>query len=523
MPLITVLVNNLSDKAAISNYLDGLGAIGAPRDPRGESFRPWANYARRYDGHTVWRSNFLFSPYQLLLAHRSRSRVERLRWRRERRPFSNLNYSYRLPLSKSLRTEVTKDSEYNDELVMLLTALETKYRPGITGRVTNLRGGSLNDWAAYDKHFDPVAMLHWLRKTPEEIIDHAKLLLTIADNVDPLRDWISLIRLLRPEKWGLLRGDALIAMDHRIASEILLRFYEDLVAAGRASRLESGPMRFRGPYDTRLGTDRYELTQELMDFGISPQPSLLLVLEGQTEMALVPRVMETLGVPTKGELIKVFNSKGIDKKMNLLAEYVATPELGKAIAGGFLLTRPPTRFLRVVDPEGRMVSRAKREEHRRVLVREIWEAMTQREDLQIPIREIDPLVEVKTWNRKGESFEFAHFTDLQIAKAILNAYQGPSAPDLAELAQQVKIKRQVRQNIETIWCRWKGRKPTKGRIAEALWPALERRVLHALSSGTYRRIPVVRILLGAVERARSVHRHGVFIRTKKHSKQIQGP
>ncbi|SRR6266404_840774 len=333
---------------------------------------------------------------------------------------------------------------------------------------------------------------------------------------------ISLIKLLRPEKWELLRGDALIAIDHRIASEILLRFYEDLVELGKAPQLESGSMRFRGPYDTRLGTDRYELTEELMDFGISPQPSLLLVLEGQTEMVLVPRVMEALGIPIRSDLIKLFNSKGIDRKMGLLAEYVATPELGKAISGGFVLTRPPTRFLRVVDPESRLVDSTEREEHRRTLVREIWEAISQRDHLQIPMTEIDALVEVKTWNRKGDSFEFAHFTDLQIAEAILKAYQGPSAPNLAQLRCQVKIKRQMHQNIETIWRRWHGRKPTKGRVAEALWPALERRVRRALSSGTYRRIPVVRILLGAVERARKVHRHSVFIRTKKHSKQVQG-
>jgi hypothetical protein len=357
-------------------------------------------------------------------------------------------------------------------------------------------------------------MLHWLKWEPERIRKAANYLLATADGIDPLNDWVELIRLFHPGKWEKLRGDALVAMDHRIAAEILFKFYDDLVKEGLAEPLEQSQKFFRGPYDGRLETNRHELEGTLMEFGISPQPSLLLVLEGETESKIVPRVMELLGIPIRNDLIKLFNSRGIDRKLGLLAEYVVTPALGDSIDKGYLLTRPPTHFLRIVDPESGFADRILREKNRKVLVNSIWQALPENYRNQIPKSEINHLIEIKTWNRKGEAFEFAHFTNRQIAQAILEAYQGHNAPTLDEVERLVGIKRNHAQNIRDIWKRWKGRKPTKGRVAEALWPILEKRIKTALSHKTQRKIPVVRVILLAVERAQSLHRDSVMIRKK---------
>ena len=514
MPLSTILVNNIWDGAILRNYLHGYKNVGHPQDPRAEPFQAWNKYARKLDGQTIWRSSFLYSPYQLLLIPYLQEYISKMRWRKTPRPFSNFDYSYNIKLSDSEQTEAAEHVIENDELVLLLSALEIKYRPHIVGTITNKRGRSLDQWSEYNKKFKPGEMLRWLSLEPEVIRNTAQWLLNTAYSIDPLRDWIELIRLCNPKKWEKLHGDALIAMDHRIAAEMLLRFYEDLVQEGIAAPLEESPKDFTGPYDGRLGTNRYELDETLMDFGVSPQPSLLLVLEGETEMLLVPRVMKILGIPVRNDLIKLFNSKGIDRKLGLLAEYVITPELGDSIDEGYILTRPPTHFLRIVDPESGFVDRRLREKHRKILVDSIWQGLPDDYREQIPKSEINHLVEIRTWDRKRQAFEFAHFTDRQIAWAILDTYHGSSAPSLAEVSRLVGIKRKHAQNIKDIWKRWKGRKPTKGRIAEALWPILERRIETALSRKTQRKIPVVRIVLHAIECAQSLRRDSVMIMKK---------
>lgn len=514
MALITILVNNIWDGIILSNYLHGYENVGHPQDPRNERFRAWNNYARKYDGEVVWTSSFLYSPYQLLLMPYLKPYIRKMRWRKTPRPFSSFDYSYSVRLSDSDRTNAAKRVLENDELVLLLSALETKYRPHIIGTITNTRGSSLDKWFEYDENFKPVEMLRWLNMEPEEIQKTAQRLLHVADSNDPLREWTKLIRLFHPKKWEQLQGDALIAMDYRIAAEMLLRFYEDLVQEGIAPPLKKTSKHFREPLDGRLGSNRYELDKTLMDFGVSPQPSLLLVLEGETEMLLVPRVMNLLGIPVRNDLIKLFNSKGIDRKLGLLAEYVITPELGDSIDKGYILTRPPTQFLRIVDPESGFANRSLREKNRKILVNSIWQALPDNCRDQIPKSEINDLVEIKTWNRKQQAFEFAHFTDRQIAKAILKVYQGSNAPPLAEVQRLVSIKRKHAQNIKDIWKRWKGRKPTKGRVAEALWPILERRIETALSHKTQRKIPVVRIVLHAIDCAQSLQRRSVMIMKK---------
>lgn len=66
-------------------------------------------------------------------------------------------------------------------------------------------------------------------------------------------------------------------MDYRIAAEILLLFLEDLVKLGLTEPLEQDPKYWRGKFHGRLKSTDADLESVLMDFGISPQPSLVLV------------------------------------------------------------------------------------------------------------------------------------------------------------------------------------------------------------------------------------------------------
>ena len=87
--------------------------------------------------------------------------------------------------------------------------------------------------------------------------------------------------------------------------------------------------------------------------GLSPHPALLLVLEGETEMLLMPRVLaELYGKPVPPALIDPVDMKSIDRDLDLLVRHVAGPKLGDDHGDFVLLTRPPTRVLVAVDPRG---------------------------------------------------------------------------------------------------------------------------------------------------------------------------
>jgi hypothetical protein len=77
-------------------------------------------------------------------------------------------------------------------------------------------------------------MLSWLGWQPEQLKTAAYQLLSHASSIDPQQRWHRLVRLVEPEHWGELRGLALAANDHRVAAELLLLFYEDLMELGAA-------------------------------------------------------------------------------------------------------------------------------------------------------------------------------------------------------------------------------------------------------------------------------------------------
>jgi hypothetical protein len=509
---LSIIFQHLSDHSILNNYLHGYG-VGRMTDPRAELFKPWHTYVREYEDHSFQISLFCYSHYQLLLIPTLRRLTRSMRSHKADRKYLSINRRFSLKLDEETRADVERAVISNYEIVFCLTAIETKYLPQIKGTITNHRSNNMESLFKYAQSFDPQRMLEWLGWEADKLRINAENLLSVANRIDPLNEWYQLIRLCRFEKWQRLRGDALIAMDHRIAAEMLLLFYEDLVRAGKATPLEPLPRKLLTPRHKRLQTDRKELSEVLMDFGISPHPALVLVLEGYTEMLLVPRVFDLLELPLQSDLIKLFNAEGVDRKLGALAQYAITPEIGEAISSGFLLTRPPTHFLVVVDPEKGFATPASREEVRKSWVNEIWRAIHSSARSKISVDEINPLVEVDTWNSKGESFEFAHFTDRQIASAILKVYKGPDAPSIKKLAADVKKQRTHAGNIEKLWKRWKGLKPTKVKLADALWPTLKRRINKALAHNTHNKIPVVRIALRAVERADYMLRSDVMIKT----------
>ncbi len=322
---------------------------------RTSRYKPWSSYIRSYKTDYLyldvandqqnkgfyWASSFLYSPYQLLLIPKIRELVPKMS---RRLCQSHLRtWEFRLTLDEHQQNEMSREAAENTNLVIVLTALEAKYLPNLRGhRSSAVYTGSdslVERVMEYQRSFDPVAMLEWLNWDTKTVRSTAEKLIHEADRLDPLRDWYELLRMCHPDMLNMLRGDALIALDYRRAAEILLRFYEDLQAHDAASPFVEIPKFVRGPYYRRLKYDLSDLDHVLMKFGLSPQPSLVLIIEGDTEEYIIPKVMDLLGISQHPSFIQIFNIKGVDKDFELLARYIVPPQLGDNLENAVLLTR----------------------------------------------------------------------------------------------------------------------------------------------------------------------------------------
>ena len=129
-----------------------------------------------------------------------------------------------------------------------------------------------------------------------------------------------------------LKDAAPIAIDDRIAAEILLRFYEDLALRGKAEPLPdlSGAMGWH-PLHERLSNRKDTLDEAVTDLGISPHPRVVLALEGETEVYHAPLVWRTLGYSSAPELIRVLKLGGVGQNLQKVAALNVAPLIGKQV------------------------------------------------------------------------------------------------------------------------------------------------------------------------------------------------
>jgi hypothetical protein len=475
---------------------------GRLKDAQAEMFRPWSRLKRKLDGANVTAAEYLYSPYQILLA----PRLERLVWRTRHRRSTTGNVQYRLRrFDPVFDTWPFADSDLY-ELVVALSALEARYLPEILGRLTRRdqpwATNWVEEWEDYRDTFDAAGVLAWLGWDASRVQQRAEMLLTVASGFDPLGPWHRVVRHAASDAWIRLKGAARSAIDYRVAAEILLRFYEDLISAGVAPPLPDIPALAPHPLHDRLRDQDDDLDAVLTEFGLSPHPALVIVLEGTTEAHIVPRVMQKLGIPRRRDFIELVNARGVDHDLGALASFVVTPGFSVQHGDHLLLTRPLTQFVVLADAEGKLrtdqVRATKRAEWLRWIADSVWEARRVRITPEI----FDPFVSIVTWDsveappERAESFEYAHFTDSELAEGLLAVYWGETQPVRADLERRLALYRREGRNIEKIWTErrlWPsagGPESSKIVLADALWPVLEAKI-DACIGGEKVPVPVV--------------------------------
>jgi hypothetical protein len=480
----------------IAELLRG-AAEGRAADPAIEGFSPWPTERRR----AVWPSvdsGYLYSRHQLLGFDVASSFVAKLTGQRtDKRLTWHLAEADRpnAPTLEALRTWRS--------LAITLSALDTYYWPFIT----HMLRPDLDVWRSARLAFEPTEMLAWLGLPSDQITVQESNLRLMGTSRDNLGDFYDIVRRARADAWDTLSGDALAAMDCRLAADVLDHYAEELNLEGRPS-FEHTPLDQQG-----LSARLRSLDATLTDLRLSPFPSLVIGVEGATEYKLVPRVMNLLEIALDRNLISVIDFGGTDRDLALLARYAAEPVLGKDYDVGVTLERPMTRFLVLTDAEHKYETAADRRYQRKLLLDSLTKNVPA--DLRGDFYSntlVSRIVEIRTWGRLP--FEFAHFTDRQLANTMLGAAKVPYPKGRAALVEAIHMQRTCdpSPNVDDVF--WRRSGLSKTTLADALWPVLEKRIRRAIERGQ-QGPPIMRAIVRAYEMAAAPYRSNMMLRRKK--------
>ncbi len=472
-------------------------AEGRAADPAAEDFARWPTERRRHLWPTV-ESGYLYSRHQLLGLDVSASFVWKLKPQRS----ANRTTWHLAEADRPNAPTMTALASWRS-LAIILAALDTYYWPFMTHTVSH----DLVAWRAARQAFVPSEMLSWLGLSLDQIAAQARDLRIMAAFRDDMGDFYDLIRRARPKSWETLRGDALTAMDCRLAADIFDRFSQELSGITDDPPSLPEPLSHQG-----LSSRPHSLDAALTDLRLSPYPSLVIGVEGATEYLLVPRVMKLLEIELDRNWIEIVDFGGSTKDLTLLARHAAEPLLGKDYGDSVRLDRPYTRFLVLVDAENKYRTVADRHRQRKSLLDSLSKNLPPklRRDLySYALRA--RTVEIRTWGRLP--FEFAHFTDAQLADALLQLARTPHPGGRAALIAQINQERfSSSPDIGDI--RWPGRGPiSKLSLADKTWPLLEARIQRAIQRG-HRGPPIMQAVLRAYEMASSSVRSTTVLRRR---------
>lgn len=352
-------------------------------------------------------------------------------------------------------------------------------------------------------------MLDWLEVDADWIKESAAQFLREADGFDPLGQWLELVREAEPTSWERLKGEARNAVDLRIGAEILLRYHDRLVRGRLAPKIKPPPPQHRDDFSGRLKSQG-SLDLALASFGLSPHPRLILVVEGETEFLLFARLMELFKVRMDRDFIAIENAQGVGREISALIAYAVAPQTHQDERGRYLrVLKPLTRLLAVMDAEGKYSTEEGREERRQAWIKRILDTLPKEHRTSEVRDSIGRLVAVETWDKKGQSFEFAHFTDRQLALATakIDQRKGLSLKKRVEIAGSIRANG---GNLTPLLDR-----TSKVDLANTLWPVLRQKIRRAEGHGTERRIPIIRILGRALDLAHELPRRNVVIPLKR--------
>jgi hypothetical protein len=456
-------------------------AEGRLRDPAEEGYSvAWPYACPPDEDPRKWWNGFIYSSWQLLSlgSALNQYRLITAGWR-------NIGFDYQ----RHVRDR---------RLTLVLAAVATRYLPGIMGRVTTPAGVTDAGLRKYVARSDVQELLRIAGFDPAHLQTQADALLSRTRN-EPLARWLPLVRYASYAGWSKLRGEPLDAMWRRVAAEVLLRAHEDLAVDGVVSPLPdlaSAPIHL--PQHDRLTPeypDAQTLERALAELGLSPYPKVLLLVEGETELYHVPRLLAEFGM-TQPQDVRVQRTKGSKVNAHLVARYGITPRVGRKVGDRWLLDASLTALVIAMDAENDFATQAKRVDVRRKLQDAIREEV-QYQDANIGQDDLDHLVHVRVWG--DDKYELANFTDNELVPAITTLATRQKNPGVAsptweqDLRTALQTARVAHYDLKVALGRMRV-KEDKVQLATLLWPVLRAKCEAEYVAGNVQ-TPVLKLVL----------------------------
>lgn len=457
---------------------------GRVRDPGSEPFRPRLRFdERRISDSPGWWNGLLYSRWQLISVPHLRKRLTFARYVGPR--------EHRRLVLPELDEWSGPYVEQERRWALVLTALEARYFPTIDSEWLQLTNVEAEQWQEYRLRFDAGAIAQAVAVSIDDVCRRAEQLLSRAKDIDPTGDWGDLIRRAPRRAWKTLKGDALVALDYRMAAEMLLQFRDDLDP--NAEKPGSAASRTCWhPEDERLSAMRREpIDVTLAHLGVSPHPGVVLAVEGETEELLVPRVFDHLGLRRTPDLVRILCMRGGDRDLTLVAAATVAPILGERRSDGYDMIRPPTRLVIAVDRDAGWDTDAKVASRRNLILREV-QKVVEAQGAEPSPEDLASLVEIERW--PARCFEFAHFSPAELAAAMAAIHPTCGGLSTTELIARIVAVRDANKDIKAVWDADWIPKPTKPALAEALWPVLKEKIDAAIRDAAVEVPPVADIV-----------------------------
>lgn len=481
----------------------GAGLVFLPTEQR---FRPWRRAERQHDDVNYRTFDYLYSHYQLTLLHlvRGANEAHASRWRgkgwREH--------------ADAVAGQARRQAAYVSSAVALLTALEPYYLNRVRAVSMPARyDGDEEWWEKGHRSYDAGDLFRWLAWPRDELVALAEWLINQASMIDPLHRWLDLVALASGDRWDELRGQARLAVDLREAAELLLRFVEHLSQLGLCEPLPVNGGRWTHPLNERLRPERADLDAVLAEYGLSPHPAVLLVLEGPTEIRAAEALMPLLGIPNRSDFIRLFDYGGATKKNPDLLPRFLRPSLREHSSEFARSLAPPIRIIIVMDQEGLFADPDRRSTQRDAWVKRLYNSLPRAFQNQVIFRELENLVEVRTWADDARNFEFAHFTDEELASALVATGRTPRRATQESLTEAIGGARRTGKSLDTLQASWKD-PPPKEQLWDHLLPILEGRV-RGVADEAIDTIPLAAVLVDAAQRAARGKRRTLMRRAER--------
>lgn len=223
--------------------------------------------------------------------------------------------------------ELSRTHAYRPSIALLCQYISNRYYPNAVGDQRTVRTGNgvywdrwlmVEDrswtWDDEVRRWDPGKVEALFELTPKKLKHAYRTLAGAQQFIDPIANWYPLVQFVSLNKRRKLKGAALRAETLREGALMLRKLYSDLYREELPPPNEvDATVRTPMPEIVVRKDVRKHLEYVVNQYGINPQPKLVLFVEGQSEERIAHRLFEEyFGFPPGRLSIEIVTIRGVD-------------------------------------------------------------------------------------------------------------------------------------------------------------------------------------------------------------------